>query len=297
MSKKINEAQVKLDILDLQSSDLATLARMMELAGQAQEGSDVGNAMGVPGSIAGAVGSIGGSELPSEEEVGFDMNGEPDVGSSMEVGAEPSIDPLQGAIDSLGGATDFGAEDSVPEIPEMMESEDSEDQDDLIEEELKRMSKLSGIVTEDEDEDDLADIDEDDLEESRIIPDLSLEEDTEGNNSTEFGPFKSEQDAIRDAKWKTNGELGDTFTVEPKEDGFFYWCRVMEEQAFSTEAEPEFVDTDGIQYATHLMKPKFNGAALGDNPLREDDESEDDESVDDIFESLQKKYNEFLGGK
>lgn len=317
MKKKISEAQVRIDITDLESSDFASLARMMELAGQAEQastpglGGDAMGGMGTPGSIGGALDSImpgsepevGGMEEPGLDagaEVGSPDMGTPDIGSEMEVGAEPSADPLQGAIDSLGGATDFGADMEEPQNEGMFESDESEeeDEDELIAEELHRMAMLSGLVLEDVEEvdstDDVEDSDDTNIEEARIIPDLSLEE-ADGND--EHGPFKSEDEAIRDAKWKTNGELGDTFTVEPKEDGYFYWCRVMQEQAFSTEADPEFADTDGIQYSRHRMKPKFNGAALGDNPLREEDEEEDDESVDDIFESLQKKYNAFLGGK
>lgn len=303
MSKKINEAQVKIDIMNLNSSDLSTLARMMELAGQAEQGAvpSTSSSIGVPGSIAGAVDSMGNTE-PSEVEVGYDVDSEPDVSSSLEVGSEPDVDPLQSSIEELGGMTDFGAQDDELTDIDVVESEEIEDEDAMIEEELKRMTHLSGIVTEDEDvevdsddDDDKDESDDDvDLDESRIIPDLSLEEDT--SDVTEYGPFDSEQDAIRDAKWKTNGELGDNFNVDQKEDGHFYWSRVMQEQAFSTEADPELVDTDGIQYSRHRMKPKFNGAALGDNPLREE-EQEDEETVDDIFESLQKRYTAFVGGK
>lgn len=327
MTKKINEAQVKIDIAGLESSDLETLSRMLALAGQAEQTASTGPM--VPPMAPLDLGNLGGSP---EDEVGAEPMGDTqpimNPADSMSADDEVGADPLAGAIDDLaGGVTDFGADDGMgmggeenSELsldlggqPQLESSTSDEDDEDMIEEDFDfgRMFSLAGIkVTEDLD----SEVDEDDEEseqneesvtgnsvnETQILPDLSLDEQSpvQSDSATDFGPFRSEHDAVVDGQTKTNGVEGDNFIVVPKGNQF-YWRRVMQEEAYDTEPDPESYDNDGNVNRVHEFKPKQPGTALGDNPLNvnEEEEADDDESVEDIYESLQSKYEKFLGGK
>lgn len=332
MTKKINEAQVKIDIAGLESSDIETLSRMLALAGQAEKTASV--APMVPPMAPLDLGGLGGS---AEDEVGSGMPGEtqPIMNPGDSMSADDSMDmsdPLSSAVDDLsGGATDFGSEaelgaedalgmggDESSEFsidlggqPQLESS--TSDEDEMIEEEFDfgRMFSLAGVSV---NEDVNSEIEEDDEEseeneeevtgnsvnENRILPDLSLEENSpvQDDSNTDFGPFRSEHDAVVDGEMKTNGVQGDNFIVVPKGNQF-YWRRVMREEAETTEPDPSTYDNEGNVHRVHEFKPKQPGTALGDNPLNvyEEDEEYEDESVEDIYESLQSKYEKFLGGK
>ncbi len=314
MAKKINEAQVKIDIAGLESDDLEALSRMLALAGQAEKQSSVAPTVSPIAPL--DFGSFGGSAEEPEvvaPEMGADVAPVPEIGEE---------DPLAQAVDDLSGSvTDFGADaEGEADIPVIdveapgeedelsldmsgqpkLESTLSDEDEEVIEEEFDfgRMMSLAGLpVTEavDEDEEEI----EEEVTESQILPDLSLEEESPVLDTTDFGPFRSEYDAVQDGQAKTNGVEGDNFIVVPKGNQF-YWRRVVQEELDNV-PNPEEYDNEGNVHRVHEFKPKAPGTALGDNPLNvyeaEEEESDEDESVEDIFESLQSKYNKFLGDK
>ena len=123
-------------------------------------------------------------------------------------------------------------------------------------------------------------------------------ESVEGNPSMERergnGPFRTEYDAVQDGQAQTNGVEGDNFTVTCKGNQF-YWTRNVQEE-LDNEPDLHQYDNDGIENSRHAYEPKRPGTALGDNPLGEACDDEDgDESVEDIYESLQRQYNKFVG--
>ncbi|HHT8265790.1 TPA: hypothetical protein ACT2UD_004682, partial [Escherichia coli] len=101
MAKKINEAQVKIDIAGLESDDLETLSRMLALAGQAERQDPV---------VAAPVPSMG-SMTPSLPPIApLDLDS---IGAEEEIGGiETSVeDPLAAAVDDLSADVgDFGAD-------------------------------------------------------------------------------------------------------------------------------------------------------------------------------------------
>lgn len=330
MTKKINEAQVKIDIAGLESGDLETLSRMLALAGQAEQQTSTSPMVPPMAPLdmdsfgddsAGEVGVTQPIMNPDDAMSAGDIS--PDMGAG---------DPLANAVDDLAGSVnDFGADaemgsmdaDPMAMEPEMgevgidveepgeevelgldmggqpkLESLSSDEDEEVIEEDFDfdRMFSLAGLsmnesVDEVEDEEEC----EEQIDENRILPDLSLEEDTPAPDTTDFGPFHSEREAVQDGQMKTNGIEGDNFIVVPK-GNLYFWRRVVQE-----DTEASFYDNDGNEHRVHEFKPKAPGTALGDNPLNvnEGDESddEDDENVEDIFESLQAKYKSFLGDK
>lgn len=121
-------------------------------------------------------------------------------------------------------------------------------------------------------------------------------------DSKEHGPFRSHNAAVHDAMKQTNGTEYEHFVVIPGADGF-YWRRNLEED-LDNEPDLHQYNNDGIENSRHAFEPKRPGTALGDNPLGESvdddeeveiDDEEEDDSVEDIYESLQKKYNQFVG--
>lgn len=315
MTKKINEAQVKIDIAGLESDDLETLSRMLALAGQAEHKDPVVAQVPSMGAISPSIPPIAPLDIDS-------------IGADEEIGEmETSIDdPLASAVDELSSdVADFGAEGdevsmdaefSEPDAeedlsldlsgqPQLESVEDDDEEEEIIEEEFdfSRMLSLAGINEEDEDfsvEDEPSDNKE------QFLPDLSIVEDEEPSNNTDYGPYSSEADAVRDGELKTNGVEGDNFVVIVKGNQF-YWRRVVDED-IDNRPEPEYYDNEGNEHRVHKFEPKAPGTALGDNPLNvnesEDDDSpegnidledDSDEKVEDIFESLQEKYKKFLG--
>ena len=335
MAKKINEAQVKIDIAGLESEDLETLSRMLALAGQAERPAPSVAPVPSMGSMTPSLSPIEPLDMDSlggsEEEVGVE------VGADV---AEPVQDPLDSAVDSLSADVgDFGADDEIEmdaeisadpvgddfsaeeEVEDMglglggqptLESVEEEEEEEVIEEEFdfSRMLSLAGI----DDEDDSYSVEDNPetevkMAENQFLPDLSISEEDESSDTTSFGPYPSEADAVRDAQRKTNGVEGDNFVVTAKGNQF-YWSRVVQEDLDNV-PDPEYYDNEGNENRVHKFEPKFPGTALGDNPLNvnESEEDEDslegnpeleddsDEEVEDIFESLQAKYEKFLGGK
>lgn len=343
MTKKINEASIKVDVHGLESEDFETLSRMLALAGQAETNT---------GSVSGPRGGLPPLRPMDFDSIGSEAETQPIMDPSDAMAADSPADgagDLGAAIDDLAGSvSDFGADaeetemsldmDGSPSVESESDFEDEEladevgvddismelddDGDDF---EMSSMTDLANMVESIFMEDDSAaeevvdtdareDTDLDDaeeaaaeLDESQILPDLSLEEDSiEGNGKMEkFGPFRSEREAVEDGQIRTNGIEGDHFIVVPQ-GNTYYWQRVVQEE-LQNEPEPSFADTDGIENSRHNYRHKRT--ALGDNPLlhnvREseevdaDNDKEDDnndEDVEDICENLNAAYAKFLGG-
>lgn len=137
--------------------------------------------------------------------------------------------------------------------------------------------------------------------ESCLLPDTLLGE----SPDEEFGPFRTEFEAVQDASSKTNGRENEHFHVVPKGNAFF-WKRNIQEDV-QNRPEPEEVNTDGIINSRHRIRDKKSG--IGDNRLFPVTESDDfsgeesiegnkdntDESVEEIYESINKRFNKFMG--
>lgn len=143
-----------------------------------------------------------------------------------------------------------------------------------VDSEIDDIMSLSGIV------------------ESKLLPEELLEV----GNKEEYGPFETEQSCVAAAQSHTNGVENDHFRIIPRNDGF-YWARTLEED-IDFRPKPEEVNTDGIINSRHRIKDKIAG--LGDNhllPVSESEEikNEEDETVEEIFESINKRFNKFMG--
>lgn len=215
MTKKINEASIKVDVNGLESGDFETLSRMLALAGQAEKSSNPGF-----------------SELPKMQPFDFDsamgdeetqpimnpddaMSAEDELGDvGSELGGE---DELGAAIDDLAGTvTDFGADEELPgeedELSLDLDGEpalDSEPEDDF---DMDRMSSLAGLG----ESVSLFDNDEEEISEA-LLPDLSLDEDANSLDDA-HGPYRSEAGARDDAEAAVGGD----FVIIPSHDGY-YW--------------------------------------------------------------------------
>lgn len=218
MTKKINEASIKVDVNGLESADFETLSRMLALAGQAESNT---------GSVSGP--SAGGG-LPPLQPMDFDSIGgaeetqpimDPSDAMSVDSPADGAGD-LGAAIDDLAGSvSDFGADAEEDEMgldmdggPSVESSSDFEDEsladevgaDDISMElddggeefDMNSMSGLANMVeslffeeddaaeeevsTEAREDTDLDDAEEEaaasELDEGQILPDLSLDEDS-----------------------------------------------------------------------------------------------------------------------
>lgn len=303
MTKKINEASIKLDVNGLESEDFETLSRMLALAGQAETNT-------------GSVGGMGGGLAPLQPMDFDSIGGEetqpimnPEDAMSPESPADGAGD-LGAAIDDLAGTvSDFGADDEESEMsldmtgqPSVESTLDFEDEEGLGDEvglddvsmelddggddfDMNTMSGLANMVeslffeddsaaeefvdTEAKEDTDLDDAEEEaaasELDEShQLLPDLSLEEDNDQSvEGNQFGPFATERDAVQDASQRTNGVEGDHFIVVPQGNQY-YWKRTMHEE-LQNEPDPYAVDTDGIENSRHNYRHKRT--ALGDNPL------------------------------
>lgn len=312
MKKQINEASVRIDVQGLESNDLDTLSRMLALAGQAERGSSqLGGMTSIP-----AIAPLNFDSMGGEDETQPIMS--PDMSPSVDDMSDVGSNELDSAVGDLAGSvTDFGddsvdipAVDGVDSIDAPVEPGLELDSPDLDSDytgdddfDMGRMSSLAGIhesFDTDETDDDVADSgdaaeeDADEEVSESLLPDLSLDEDSIATDSNkEFGPFRSEHECVIDGQRQTNGFEGDNFIVVPKGNAF-YWRRTMQEDA-TTEPNPEFYDDSGIQHSRHAYKGKQPGTALGDNPFVHESE-EEDESVEDIFESINNKYNKFMEG-
>lgn len=319
MKKTINEASVKIDVQGLESSDLETLSRMLALAGQAEKS---GAPAGMPAMAPLDFDSIGGDEDMTQPIMDPADAMSADSPADGAAALDSAVDDLEGTVTDFG---DTGEDDiSLDMDGEVGLQSQPEEQDDFG---LDSIAKYAGLgesfikedaaeeeVDTDSVEDDELDTAEGDaaeeiLDENQILPDLSIDEDAiSGDNAPQdFGPFSTEFAAVQNAEQKTNGVEGDNFIILAKGNAY-YWRRTVQEN-HSNIPDPEFYDTDGIEHSRHKFKDKAPGTALGDNPLDreiyESDEAEevdvqdedDNESVEDILESINAKYLQFLGGK
>lgn len=242
---------------------------------------------------------LGGDEMSMDVGMDVEPEGEDDLG--LDMSGLPTVESLSGDEEFL---------------------KDVEEEDDIVENYTLRglMRSVASIFESEEDDDeesDDQDVEEDEAEQvdESLLPDLSLglDEDAPDDrrdfgdtehvvDSKEHGPFRSHNAAVHDAMKQTNGTEYEHFVVIPGADGF-YWRRNLEED-LDNEPDLHQYDNDGIENSRHAFEPKRPGTALGDNPLGESvdddeeveiDDEEEDDSVEDIYESLQKKYNQFVG--
>lgn len=335
MTKKINEASIRIDVNGLESDDFESISRMLALAGKAET----------------RTGSIGGGGLPPLQPMDFDSIGgdetqpimNPEDAMAPESPADGAGD-LNSAIDDLTGSmADFGADseedemgldmDGQPSIESGSEMDGGEfddevsfdddtstemGDDDFNMDQMVRFAGLGESLNEDDaaaeevvdtderEDDDLDDAEEDSaaaiLDENQLLPDLSLEENSvEGDDNQPQGPFRTEREAVEHAQIQTNGAEGDHFVIVPHKNAY-YWKRTVQEE-LQNEPDPSYFDNDGIENSRHNFSPKRN--ALGDNPLlnnvRESEEvdadnDEEEEDVESIYESISAQYEKFLGG-
>lgn len=259
MTKKINEASIKVDVNGLESADFETLSRMLALAGQAESNT---------GSVSGP--STGGG-LPPLKPMDFDS-----IGGSEET--QPIMDPadamaadspadgagdLGAAIDDLAGTvSDFGADAEEAEMgldmdggPSVESESDFEDEgladevgaDDISMEldddgedfDMNSMSGLANMVeslffeddsaaedvvdTDEEEDTDLDDAEEEaaasELDEGQILPDLSLDEDS---SQDELDNAHGPYRSEAGARDDAEASVGGDFIIIPSRDGY-YW--------------------------------------------------------------------------
>ena len=288
MSRKLKEAAVKVDINGLESSDLEMLSRMLQLAGQAEQSTSLGapdlsqgvSALDINAPIT-DVGSDVSTELNPSMGVSMVGDSEPemDIMSDAEVDIQPEVG-LQSESDVLG---DVVGHDDI-----------SNETDSIFDEsfDMAAMRRIAGLNEEVEvvDDEESNDIEGEELDEARILPDLSLNEEPE----EVFGPFHSEQECEMNGEMETNGISGSNFIVMSKPDGF-YWKRTVQEDA-ENRPEPIVFDDDGLQHSRHEFRHKRT--KVGDNTILTNiHESEDEESVEQIHESLNERYKKFVGGE
>lgn len=302
MTKKINEAAVKLDVVGLESDDLATLAQILTLAGAAESS------------------SLQASPYPVQPEIEIDTPVEPVVD---ELPVQTDIDvqePVQddefeeyseevpvnaddefdiGLMNAMAGLHESTDGTWSVEGNESTELDSHEVEADINEDVDSEYDEITEDVSEDESTDAVEELDE------NLLPDLSLSKDEvqeDVEEVEEYGPFSSEMAASTSAQHETNGVEGDNFIVYPKGNAF-YWKRTMQEDVDFRPEDCE-VDTAGIRNSVHSYKDKRNH--LGDNPIlaREtvNDESDvlnagedDNDDLEKLRESLNARYNKFIG--
>lgn len=298
MTKKINEAAVKLDVVGLESDDLETLAKILSLAGAAESSNGAMGDYPVAPEIQSDDVMPVVDELPVQADIEvepspleqpMDMDSDFDEFDVEEVPADDQFD--MDRMSSLAGITE--STDGTYS-PEGNETNEHDEVDPAINEEDE--------ITEDVDGEDDS---EDDYIEENLLPDLELNKDgvqEDVEEVEEYGPFSSEMAAAQSAQHETNGVEGDNFIVFPKGNAF-YWKRTMKEDVDFRPEECE-VDTDGIRNSVHSYKDKRNH--LGDNPIlaREtvNDDSDvlnagddDQEELEKLRESITARYNKFIG--
>lgn len=304
MTKKINEASIKVDVNGLESADFETLSRMLALAGQAESNT---------GSVSGP--SSGGG-LPPLQPMDFDSIGgseetqpimDPEDAMSVDSPADGAGD-LGAAIDDLAGSvSDFGADSEESEMGLDMDGGPSVESDSEFDEEgladevgaddismelddggeefdMNSMSGLANMVeslffeddtaaeevvsTDEEEDTDLDDAEEEaaasELDEGQILPDLSLEEDSIEGGSDEMFGPFQTERQAVEDGQIRTNGIEGDNFVVVPQGNSYYWKRVMQEE-LQNEPEPHFADTDGIENSRHNYRHKRT--ALGDNPL------------------------------
>lgn len=284
MTNKINEAAITLDIVDFNSSDFETLAQILHLAGVAEQGE------ADPAAISQDLGA------PAAPGIGDEVPMEP------ELGMEPDVNIVDTGIDSDLGGDDMGSEDDLTlgvDGSPVLDIADTDEDPELGGFDMDRMRQLSGIqesVEEDEDAED----EEEQIDEGRILPDLTLGEDATEDRDVEFGPFRTEREAVENATEKTNGVEGDNFIVVVHANAF-YWKRTIQEDVL-LRPEPEDVNTDGVVYSKHEYE-RVPGTPAGNNGLKnrmnesdeESEECDDEDTVEALHESLNQRFQQYLG--
>lgn len=256
MAKTIKESAVaRVDLSGLESSDLLTISEILRLAGQAEMDSD-----------------------------------------SVEIDQGMDVYPTDAGLDM--GLDGFSDDVQISEP----HSEPYDEVDDIIA--LSGINEEIGIQTTQENPDgSMGDLEQTDINviESCMLPDTLLGE----SPDEEFGPFRTEFEAVQDATSQTNGHENEHFHIVPKGNAFF-WKRNIQED-IQNRPEPEEVNTDGIINSRHRIRDKKSG--IGDNrlfPVNESDDfsgeesveghnEEDEESVEEIYESISKRFNKFMG--
>lgn len=290
MTKKINEAAITLDIVDFNSSDFETLAQILHLAGVAEQGeadpAAISPDLGAP--VAPDMGAEMGAEVPME----------PELGPGPEVSLEPDV-----SIEDPGLEQDLGGDDltlGVDGSP-VLDIADTDEDPELGGFDMDRMRQLSGIQESVEEDADKEDEEDEQIDEGRILPDLTLGEDATEDRDVEFGPFRTEREAVDNAADKTNGVEGDNFIVVVHANAF-YWKRTIQEDVL-LRPEPEDVDTDGIVYSKHEYE-RVPGTPAGNNGLKNrmnesdeesDEEDEKEDTVEALHESLNQRFQQYLG--
>lgn len=305
MTKKINEASIKVDVNGLESADFETLSRMLALAGQAESNT---------GSVSGP--STGGG-LPPLQPMDFDSIGggeetqpimDPEDAMSVDSPADGAGD-LGAAIDDLAGSvSDFGADAEETEMgldmdggPSVELDSDFEEDDSLADEvgaddismeldddgEEFDMNSMSGLANMVEslffEEDDAAE--EVVSTEEREDTDLDDAEEEAAASELDEGQILPDLSLEEDSVEGNGDEMFGPFQTERQavEDGQIrtngiegdnfvvvpqgnsYYWKRVMQEELQNEPEPHFADTDGIENSRHNYRHKRT--ALGDNPL------------------------------
>ena len=303
MTRKLKEAAVKVDINGLESSDLEMLSRMLQLAGQAEQSSTLGGApdlsQGVSALDINQPSTDIGAGMDSMGDAGTELD--PSMGMSMVGDSEPAADIAPEEVVDIQAEPELESQgDSFGDV--VGQDDISNETDSIFDEsfDMAAMRRIAGLnedisddnIDEDNDSSE-GDDDSEELDEARILPDLSLNEEPE----EAFGPFRSEQECEMNGQMETNGIAGSNFIVMNKPDGF-YWKRTVQEDAVNR-PEPEQFDDEGLQHSRHEYRHKRT--KVGDNTIlsniHEEAEEDEDESVEQIHESLNERFKKFLGGE
>lgn len=282
MSKKINEASVKVDLTDFSTDDMTSLSDIFRLAGLISTDDNVSPEVDLaPTQPTQPITNNGFVDLSDE----FDSIDDEPVGSPDDElqtdnvvidpidNASDEIDPIDAPVENLPVVVDEPV-DAGTDFVDSTSEVDGPVEDDL---DIDRLSELAG----------LQDIDRDDpmFESSdRILPDLSLNE-FDGSDDESHGPFSTPDDATFDAQEQTGGVEGDHFVVNQTDNGF-YWTRTLGE---ASSIEPEVVDTTTITDPIYQTHPKRTHP--GDNKMLDPDL---DETIDTIYESINTRFKNFF---
>lgn len=298
--EQLQEANVTLDLVDFETSDLNALSDIFRLAGVAAS-EPVTPTMTVPPVIGGGSPADHGfvdlsgfdePEVTPELDPMGDISG--DVGPVDEPLALPSPEDATIPTDSpdldvapvepdvlLANPADEPLDDEPVIGTEVGTNAIDADDEDA---ELQRLGELAGIN----------DISRDDpmiKENSRLLPNLDLSEDDfdplgDDGSSDQYGPFGTEDECKADAIAQTGGVEGDNFTVIHGDTGF-YWSRTLGEN-FSNEPETVVANTDAIVDGTrYAVEPKRTNR--GDNKMLGLSES-----VEEIYDDISAKFRKYF---
>lgn len=330
MTKKINEASIKLDVNGLESDDFETLSRMLALAGQAETNTGSVGASGIAPLKPMDFDSIGGDEDVGTETQPI-MN--PEDAMSPESPADGSAD-LGNAIDDLAGTvSDFGADseenemsldmDGQPSVSSESEFGDEDELGDIVgfddvsmelddngddEFDMGRMSELAGLGESLIKEDDSAaeevvdteakeDEDLDDAEEEAASEELDESTCILPDLSLEEDSGESEHSFGPFNTEREAVEDGMRQTNGIEGDNFIivpkgnaYYWKRTVQEELQNEPEPDFFNNDGIENSRHNYRHKRT--SLGDNPLLHNvrESEEVDDDEDDSDEDVEKIY-------